>query len=98
MNVKIYKKLESRVRLTREGEYWVVETREYKGDWVQSPTYSNLKKALRYKHNLQQKLIRDLGWFSYMKERRIKKLNSKRKRLMKKGKLPFSATKLAIQN
>ena len=57
MNVRIYKKLESRVRLVKEGDYWVVETREYMGEWEQSPTYSNLQKALRYKHNLQQRLF-----------------------------------------
>lgn len=87
MNTRIYKKISNRVRLVREGEYWVVETREYKGDWQQSPTYSNLKKALQMKHNIMQCLIRDLGWFPFMKERRLKKVNRKRRVLSLKGKL-----------
>jgi len=81
MNVKILRKLSNRVRIKKDGRYWIVESRgSMETAWKQSPTYSSLKKALNYKHNLTQRLIRDMGYFSYFKERRIKKFNRFRRK------------------
>jgi len=90
MNTRIYKKLCNRVRVTKEGNYWVVETREHNGEWQSSPTYSNLKKAIRFKHNLMQRLIGELGFLVWFKERRLKKINKARRKLVKQGNLTLN--------
>jgi len=73
-SLRIWKKINKRVRLTEVDGYYYVETRsEGKGEWEQSPSYSSAKRAIRYKHNLTQRVIRDLGYQPFFKERRIKR-------------------------
>jgi hypothetical protein len=73
-SLHIWKKICQRVRLTKVDDYYYVETREdSKSDWEQSPSYSSIKRALVMKHNYIQRIIRDMGYQSFLKEKRIKR-------------------------
>jgi len=74
-SLRIWRKINKRVRLTEIDGYFYVETRaEGKGEWEQSPSYGSVKRALRLKHNFTQRVIRDLGYQPFFKERRIKRM------------------------
>jgi hypothetical protein len=73
-SLRIWKKINNKIRLVKEGDYYYVETREnVKSEWKQSPSHGSLKRAIRMKHNLTQRIIRDLGFQPFFKERRIKR-------------------------
>ena len=73
-SLRIWRKISKRIRLTKVDGYYYVETRlEGKGEWEQSPSYSSAKRAIRHKHNLTQRIVRDLGYQPFFKERRLKR-------------------------
>jgi hypothetical protein len=77
-SLRIWKKINSRIRLTKIDGYYYIETRsEGKGDWEQSPSYSSAKRAIRMKHNHTQRIIRDLGYQPFFKERRVQRMREK---------------------
>lgn len=91
MNVKILSKISKRVRLVKDDNYYYVETRpELKDEWTISPSFSSIKRALRRKHNAMQLTIRNIGYFTWFKERRVKKFNRfRRKYFDENGKKKF---------
>jgi len=94
MNTNILRKLSKRVQLVKEGKYYVIKSRNHPSEhWNESPTYSSFKKALTYKHNVMHRTISDMGFLMYFKERRLKKVNRSRRRLVKKGKLVLDSNK-----
>lgn len=92
MKTRILKKLTSRVRIRKQGRYYIVESRYHpKENWKPSPSMTSFKKALLLKHTYMRKAINDAGLFVWFKDRRKIKVNSKRRFLSIRGKLKLSA-------
>ena len=90
MNTKVLRRLSSKIMIEMDGTYYVVKSRHTEKDHWNSTTYSSLKKALRKKHNMFHFFIREIGLFSYFKDRRITKVNRVRRKLVRKGKLKLA--------
>jgi hypothetical protein len=74
MNIKILKKINQLVKIDKTDDKYIVKYRKSVMEkWQDDNIFSNIKLAIRRKHNLTHIIIRDIGLFIYFKNRRIKK-------------------------
>jgi len=73
-SLRIWRKINKRIRIRKVGDYHYVESRiNTKSEWQELSSHGSIKRAVRAKHNATHRVIRDLGYLPFFKERRLKR-------------------------